>query len=114
MSVSMIAARSPPRSEPANNQDFRPRAIPRSSRSAALLLRQMRPSSSRRCLAAKGTVVTDIGPNPSDTGLELCQHRYRSIITMNALGGEDVRFDQLIERAQCGRTGADMVGHGRD
>ena len=23
---------------------------------------------------------------------ELCQHRYRSIITMNALGGEDVRF----------------------
>jgi hypothetical protein len=33
---------------------------------------------------------------------------------MNALGGEDVRFDQLIERPQCGRTGADMVGHGRD
>src|SRR6516162_6409500 len=33
---------------------------------------------------------------------------------MNALGGEDVRFDHLIERPQCGRTGADMVGHGRD
>jgi len=30
----MIAARSPPRSEPANSQDLRPTAIPRSTRSA--------------------------------------------------------------------------------
>src|SRR5216684_303085 len=35
---------SPPRSEPANNQARRPRAMPRSARSAALLVRQMRPS----------------------------------------------------------------------
>src|SRR5947207_978405 len=40
----MAAARSPPRSDPEMNQDFRPRAIPRSSRSAALLVKQMRPS----------------------------------------------------------------------
>src|SRR5438045_882201 len=42
--VNIAAARSPPRSEPANNQDLRPIAIPRSARSAALLVRQMRPS----------------------------------------------------------------------
>ena len=33
---------------------------------------------------------------------------------MNALGGEDVRLDQLVERPQRRRTGADMIGHGRD
>src|SRR5579859_5864862 len=32
INVSMSAARSPPRSEPANSQDFLPSAIPRSSR----------------------------------------------------------------------------------
>jgi hypothetical protein len=48
ISVSMTAARSPPRSDPENSQDLRPRAIPRSLRSAALLLRQMRPSSRKR------------------------------------------------------------------
>ncbi len=33
----MAAARSPPRSEPANSHERRPRAIPRRARSAALL-----------------------------------------------------------------------------
>src|SRR6202040_2240272 len=41
----ITAARWPPRSEPANNHDFLPRAIPRSARSAALFERQIRPSS---------------------------------------------------------------------
>jgi hypothetical protein len=40
--VYMKAARSPPRSEPAKSQDFRPRAMPRSARSAALFVRQIR------------------------------------------------------------------------
>src|SRR4051812_22071715 len=40
----MTAARSPPRSEPANSHALRPSAIPRSARSAALLVRQIRPS----------------------------------------------------------------------
>ena len=35
-------ARSPPRSEPANNHALRPSAMPRSARSAALLVKQMR------------------------------------------------------------------------
>ena len=32
---------------------------------------------------------------------------------MNALSGEDMRLDQLVERPQRGRSGADMIGHGR-
>src|SRR4029077_6500110 len=44
----IAAARSPPRSEPQNNHDFRPKAIPRTPRSAALLDRQIRPSSRKR------------------------------------------------------------------
>src|SRR5436190_22987246 len=35
----IAAARRPPRSDPANSHDFLPSAIPRSARSAALLLR---------------------------------------------------------------------------
>lgn len=44
ISVYMNAARSPPRSEPANSHAFLPSAMPRRARSAALLVRQMRPS----------------------------------------------------------------------
>ena len=51
ISVYMTAARSPPRSEPANSQALRPRAMPRSARSAALLVRQIRPSSRKRVKA---------------------------------------------------------------
>src|SRR5439155_166651 len=44
----ITAARSPPRSEPQNSQDLRPKAMPRTPRSAALFDRQMRPSSRKR------------------------------------------------------------------
>jgi hypothetical protein len=40
----MKAALSPPRSEPAKSQAFLPKAMPRRARSAALLVRQTRPS----------------------------------------------------------------------
>ena len=48
MMLYMAAARCPPRSEPANSHDFLPSAIPRNARSAALLERQIRPSSRKR------------------------------------------------------------------
>ena len=48
MSEYMAAARSPPRSDPQNSHALRPSAAPRSARSAALLLRQMRPSPRNR------------------------------------------------------------------
>src|SRR5690606_33988584 len=44
----MKAARCPPRSDPAKSQDFLPRATPRRDLSAALLVRQTRPSSRNR------------------------------------------------------------------
>src|SRR5258708_1727184 len=43
--------RCPPRSDPANSHALRPGAIPRRARSAALLVRQMRPSSRKRVKA---------------------------------------------------------------
>ena len=48
ISVYMAAARCPPRSDPAKSHDFLPRATPRRDRSAALLLRQTRPSPRNR------------------------------------------------------------------
>ena len=39
----MVAARLPPRSDPANSQAFLPKATPRSAGSAALFVRQIRP-----------------------------------------------------------------------
>lgn len=53
MRLYMAAARCPPRSDPRNSQDFRPRAIPLSPRSAALFDRQTRPSSRKRVKAAQ-------------------------------------------------------------
>ena len=41
MSEYMTAARSPPRSEPTKSQAFLPRAMARSARAAALLVRQI-------------------------------------------------------------------------
>jgi hypothetical protein len=48
----IAAALSPPRSDLANSHAFLPRAIPRSPRSAALFVRQMRPSPRNRCECA--------------------------------------------------------------
>ena len=48
ISVVMAAARSAPRSEPAKSHDFLPSANPRRARSAALFVRQTRPSSMKR------------------------------------------------------------------
>src|SRR4030088_163390 len=53
MMLYMAAARCPPRSEPANSHDFLPSAIPRNARSAALLERQIRPSSRKRVNAVQ-------------------------------------------------------------
>src|SRR5436305_13798686 len=53
ISVYIAAARSPPRSEPANSHDRRPSAMPRNARSAALLLRQIRPPARKRVKAGQ-------------------------------------------------------------
>ena len=53
MRLYMAAARRPPRSDPQNNQDFRPSATPRSPRSAALVEMHTRPSSRNRVKACQ-------------------------------------------------------------
>jgi hypothetical protein len=53
MRLYMAAARGPPRSDPQNNQVFRPSAAQRSPRSAALLDMQTRPSSRNRVKAGQ-------------------------------------------------------------
>ena len=61
MSAYMRAARSAPRSDPANSHDFLPRASPRSNRSAALMVRQIHKppawAASTRCAA--GAIVRE-------------------------------------------------------
>jgi hypothetical protein len=59
MSVYMRAARSAPRSDPANSHDFLPRAKPRRARSAALFERQILPSSRKRVKACQCEHVVD-------------------------------------------------------
>src|SRR5438477_408175 len=51
--VYIAAARSPPRSEPANSHDRRPSAMPRSARSAAVSRGQMQPASRKRAKATQ-------------------------------------------------------------
>ena len=83
MSVYMNAARSPPRSEPANSHAFLPRATPRSARSAALLVRQIRPSSRNR--GERGPVLEHIVDRARDR-VVACER------------------GTLIERSHCSRS----------
>ena len=61
----MAAARSPPRSEPANSQAFRPMAMPRRARSAALLDRSTRPSPRKRAKLCQRVVLGESGSGKS-------------------------------------------------
>ena len=58
-------------------------------------IRRVEEHGSWRRVAAEGTVVSDIGPNPPGTGLHLRQHRHGGVVAMNALGGEDVRLRKI-------------------
>jgi hypothetical protein len=54
------SARSAPRSDPANYHEFRSRAKPRRVRSAALFVRQVLPSSSKRVNASERVSASSI------------------------------------------------------
>lgn len=77
-------------------------------------IRRVEEHGGRRRLAGEGTVVADIGPDPAGARLSLRQHRHGGVVAVDALGSEDVRPDQLVERPQRRRAGADMIGHRRD
>ena len=76
-------------------------------------IRRVEEHGGRRRSAAERTIITHIGPNPSGAALALRQHRHRGVVAMKALSGEHMRLDQLVERHQRRRTGADMIRHGR-
>ena len=91
MSEYIAAARSPPRSLPANNQALRPSATPRKPRSAALFVRQIRPSSRKRVKASVlpaltscpccGGKLVKLGEAVTET-LESILRRYKVIQTV--------------------------------
>jgi hypothetical protein len=60
--------------------------------------------------SAEWTVVTHIAPQSAGDGFVLRQNRHRRIVTVNALGGEHVSFDQCHQRRQGARAGANPVG----
>ena len=67
----------------------------------------------RRIGASRGCIVAHIDPGPRRVGLALRQHRHRGVVAMNALGGQHMGRDQVVERSQHGGTGAHLVGQGR-
>jgi hypothetical protein len=68
----------------------------------------------RRVGTRKWGVVADIDPQPSDVGLPFGHDRHGGVVAVDALGGENVRLDALVERHQRERCGADLVSEGRD
>src|SRR5271156_7231016 len=100
MSVYMRAARSAPRSDPANSHDFLPRAKPRRARSAALFERQI-------------LVVADIHPHPTGHRLSLGEDGNRRVVAMQPLGGQDMALDQSVQRTQRRGASADLIGERR-
>ena len=67
----------------------------------------------RRCVTAKGPVVTDIGPDAPRHRLALGQDRHGRIVAMQSFGCQDVALDQRMKRSQGRCAGADLVGQRR-
>src|SRR5579859_362247 len=66
-----------------------------------------------RILAAERTVVANVGPDATCDGLELCQHRHRRVIRMNALCAQNIVANGLNDRVERDHTGADPIGKRR-
>ena len=67
----------------------------------------------RRCVTAKGPVVTDISPDAPRHRLALGQDRNGGVVAMQALGSQDVALNQRMKRLQGGCAGANLVGQRR-
>ena len=63
--------------------------------------------------SAKWLIVTDISPDPARIGFGLRQNRDRRVVAMQSLGGQDMRFDEAVERHQRRGAGSDLIGQGR-
>jgi hypothetical protein len=67
----------------------------------------------RRVGAGERPIVPDISPYSANDTLVFGQHRHGRVVAVQAFGGEPVPADQLDERRQARRAGADPVCQGR-
>src|SRR4030081_1245873 len=67
----------------------------------------------RRVLAAEWTIVAHVNPASPGVGLALGQNRHGGVVTVQALGREDMRFNPSEQRRQHRAAGADLIGQGR-
>ena len=68
----------------------------------------------RRPLSAEGAIVADIDPDATRDRLALGEDGNRRVVAMQALGGEDMRLDQRVQRRQSPGAGADVIGQRRE
>jgi hypothetical protein len=64
---------------------------------------------SRRRSAAERAIVADIGPDVAGDSLALGQDWHGSVVAMEPLGGQHMRFDQGMQRGKRRRAGSDLV-----
>ena len=69
---------------------------------------------SRCCLPSEGPVVTHVTPQAPRAAFAFCQHRYRCVVVVDALGRMHMRLDRITQRHQCRGRCADPVGQRRD
>src|SRR4030081_2681786 len=67
----------------------------------------------RRVLAAEWTIVAHVNPASPGVGLALGQNRHGGVVTVQALGREDMGFKPSEQRRQHRAAGADLIGQGR-
>ena len=68
----------------------------------------------RRSLSPEGALVADIDPDAARVGLALRENGNRGVVAVQALGGQDMGFDQRVQRRQDRSAGADMIGQRRE
>ena len=68
----------------------------------------------RRIMTAERAVIAHIDPGAPGRRLALGQYRHRRVVAVDAAAGENMRADEIIERAQNHGAAADLVGERRE
>ena len=66
------------------------------------------------CRSGKRPVIADIRPYSAGQGFALGQNRHRGVVPVQPGSAQHMAADQLDERSQRRRAGADPIGHRRD
>jgi hypothetical protein len=65
-------------------------------------------------MAAKGTIVPDVGPDVPFDRLALRLDRHRGVVAVQSVGDQDMGLDQRMKRPQDHGAGTDLIGQRRD